>query len=243
MRRRLNNLPQLAAVLIAAAALKLHYSTASVNELGWVLAPTALLVELATGVSFHFESYAGYMSGDHSFLIAASCSGVNFLIAAFLMLSLGKLWRDRSARAGWTFIPLAALAAYLTTIFANTVRIVVAMYVRQADSGLIWLNPDQLHRFEGIFVYFGFLVLLFIAAEGIRDRRARSHSDGFVRFLLPLAVYYATTLAVPLANGAYRRGVEFWEHMLFVLFVPLLVIAPALAVTCAGRRRQVSRVS
>ena len=84
-------LAQFAVVLAIALALKLFYANASVNDLRWILAPTACLVELVTGETFRFESYAGYMSGDHSFLIAAPCAGVNFLITAFLMLALVRL--------------------------------------------------------------------------------------------------------------------------------------------------------
>src|SRR6476646_201166 len=75
-------------VLAAAAALKQFYSTASANELRWVLWPTSRLTELVTGTHFTFEPYAGYMSSDRGFLIASACAGINFLIMAFLMLSL-----------------------------------------------------------------------------------------------------------------------------------------------------------
>src|SRR5688500_12683491 len=86
---------QLVVVLAIAFALKQHYSTASVNELRWILAPTTAIVELITGSQFQFESHAGYMNKEGTFLIAASCSGVNFLLTAFLMLSLRRLWQRR----------------------------------------------------------------------------------------------------------------------------------------------------
>src|SRR5688572_13877482 len=85
---KLQTLTQLGAILFFAFALKSFYSTASVNDLRWILAPTTFLVELITGKQFVFESRAGYMSADHTFLIAASCSGVNFLIISFLVLAL-----------------------------------------------------------------------------------------------------------------------------------------------------------
>src|SRR6185436_18980102 len=87
---------QLVVVIFCAGAVKLYYSTASVNQLRWILVPTTAMVELVTGSRFEFESYAGYISSDRSFVIAASCAGVNFLITAFLMLSLRKLWTARS---------------------------------------------------------------------------------------------------------------------------------------------------
>jgi exosortase K len=237
---------QLIVVLLCAAALKLYYSTASVNQLRWILAPTTFAVELVTGSRFEFESYAGYINSERSFLIAASCAGVNFLITSFLMLSLGKLWRNRSQNIAWGFIPAAALLAYLATLVANTVRISTALRLHAMPHDLGWLSPNQLHRFEGIFIYFGFLLLLFMVSERMNYRtgscsdRTLSHSsenpsgpthrfDLFRQSLFPLLIYYTTTLGIPLANGAYRPGTvaaDFWEHSLFVLLIPLLIIIP-----------------
>lgn len=51
----------------------------------------------------------------------------------------------------------------------------------------------------------------------------------FRRTALPMASYYAVTLALPLANGAASSG-GFVEHALFVLVVPPVGIVLA----CAG---------
>ena len=32
-----------------------------------------------------------------------------------------------------------------------------------------------------------------------------------------------------MANGAYRQGADFWEHALFVLLTPLILILPLAA--------------
>jgi exosortase K len=215
---------QLLAVLLCALGLKLFYSTASPDELRWILAPTTLMVELTTGVKFQFESHAGYMSGDHTFLIAASCAGVNFLLTAFLMLSLRKLWRRGEERVSWSFLPTAAVFSYLATLVANTARISIALRLHNTPPEISWLSQNQLHRFEGIFVYFGFLLLLFVLSE----RNGRTDLVGLVRqSLFPLAIYYVTTLGIPLVNGAFHRanrGPGFLEHSVFVLIIPLLTI-------------------
>jgi exosortase K len=245
---RQTRIAQLIVVLACAMAIKLYYSTASVNDLLWILAPTTLLVELITGVEFAFESNAGYMSSDHSFLIAASCSGVNFLITAFLMLSLGRLWKCRTQIISWIFIPLSMLAAYLTTILANTFRISTALQIRRLDHELIWLNPDQLHRFEGIVIYFGFLLLLFVVSEKIgsqNDASPKVTAGMLKRSLLSLLIYYATTLGVPLANGLYHGGSatsDFWEHSLFVLLVPPLLLFVLASLSFFNDRRSLLRV-
>jgi exosortase K len=204
---------QLAIVALCALAVKYHYSTATPDQLRWILAPTALLVELLSGKSFAFESYTGYMSSDHTFVIAAPCAGVNFLITAFLMMTLRHLWSNRFQSNEWRFIPFAAVIAYGTTLIANTGRIWLAL----SDLEINWLSANQQHRLEGIVVYFGFLLLLFLVTD-------RLHSVTPSRLLLPLGIYYTVTLAVPLLNGSYRHGAVFWEHFAFVLVLPLLII-------------------
>ena len=203
---------QLAVVALCALALKYHYSTATPDQLRWILAPTTLLVELLSGKAFEFESYTGYMSSDHTFVIAAPCAGVNFLITAFLMLTLRRLWSDRFQPSEWHFIPLVAVIAYGTTLIANTVRIWLAL----SDLEIAWLNANQQHRLEGIVVYFGFLLLLFLVTARLRSATPS-------RLLVPLGIYYLVTLGLPLLNGSYKQGAAFWEHFAFVLVFPLLI--------------------
>ena len=249
-------LAQLIVILLCALTLKQFYSTANVNELRWILAPTAVLVEVVNGSRFEFESYAGYINSERSFLIAASCAGVNFLLTAFLMLSLGKLWRQRARNISWRYIPAALVVAYLTTLIANTVRIVTALQLRRISPSVDWLDANQLHRVEGVIVYFGFLLLLYVVSDRM-DWRFRTVSGetqpvehkkkggndeelsllrNLVRtFSLPLMIYYAITLGIPLANAVYRPSVvptDFWNHLLFVLLTPLIVILPIAAFRC-----------
>lgn len=229
------------AVVLCAAACKMYYSAAGADQLRWVLAPTAAAVGVVTGARFEYEPRAGYVNGDRSFVIAVSCSGVNFLITAFLVLSLRRLWGDRSRETAWRFIPCAALAAYLTTLLANAVRISAALSTRGLPPRVEWLGPGQLHRLEGIFVYFGFLLLLFAAAEKVSPPSS-GHGPGlFRRPLFPLLIYYATTLGVPALNGAYRREAGFWEHSLFVLLIPLALTLPLQALSQAVGARKRAR--
>lgn len=227
---RYNQLAKLLAILLGAFALKHFYSTASVNELRWILAPTTLLVELVSGRTFTFEMHAGYMSSDHSFLIASSCAGVNFLIAAFLMLSIAKLWRGKLS---WKLIPAALVISYATTIVANTVRISTALHLQDSRLDFAGLNGNQLHRLEGILIYFGFLLFLFLLSERTEDQETRSHVVRQDHFILPLLVYYATTLGMPLVNAIYRHDFAakaFLEHSAFVLIAPLLLIVPLVVI-------------
>ena len=205
---------QLAIVLLCALALKQYYSTATANELRWILAPTTLIVELLSGRSFVFESYTGYMSSDHTFVIAVPCAGVNFLIMAFVMLALRRLWNGRFERVSWSFLPISIATGYVATVIANAMRIVIALEIQRRSVEVSWLTENQLHRLEGIVVYFGFLMLLFVVME----RKL---------LMFPVVIYYVMTLGVPLVNGAFHRA-GFWEHFGFVLVMPLIVMLPFL---------------
>ncbi|HEX6279744.1 MAG TPA: exosortase K [Pyrinomonadaceae bacterium] len=208
----------IAIAITVAAALKYHYSTATANGLRWVLAPTATLVDLLSSNSFRFESYAGYLSDDHSYLIAASCSGMNFLIIAFVMLVAVGLLADYWK---WRLIPFAFGASYIATIIANTVRITTDLSTRELAANYYGLSAENIHRVEGIVIYFGFLIVLFFLGE-IFFRRCRF--DEIIRRLpLPLAIYYATAFVIPLVNGAWDDP-AFWTHSIFVLTVPFVIV-------------------
>ena len=229
--KRTNIVIYLIAVASIAGGLKWHYSTANVNELRWILAPTAFLVETVTGIGFRFEPFFGYLSDDRSFLIAAPCAGVNFLIVCFLMLAVRK-GRDGCLKG----LPLFLLAAYGWTIAANAARIVIALSMRGSDTLEAWSDPDTAHRVEGILVYFVFLVGLYYAtekAEGLLSGKAKS--PPFLIVIVPLFTYYFMALTLPILNGSFDASK--WEHFLSVLLVPLVVVLPLglLAAVRSGR--------
>jgi hypothetical protein len=59
-------------------------------------------------------------------------------------------------------------------------------------------------------------------------------AHAFRRTALPLAAYYAVTLALPLANGAAASGAAFVRHALVVLAVPPILIVVACGLCAAA---------
>ena len=147
--------------LLVIWAMKRYYSGANADDLWWILSPTALLAGGLTGASFHVESGAGYLSRERLFLIEKSCAGVNFMIAAFGMLTVVLRRRITSSASGAIVLGLSLLAGYSTAVIVNSGRITIAMWLADHPLALSQLAPAQIHRLEGVSVYFAGLVLLY----------------------------------------------------------------------------------
>jgi hypothetical protein len=120
---------------------------------------------------------------------------------------------------------LIAGLSYVITIVANSLRISSAMWLVSARREFFGLDRDELHRLDGILIYFGMMLIVFVVFEYF-EQKGRMLTLKSLAF--PLAIYYAITLAVPIANGALRDS-EFLTHSLFVLATPLVLIAMFLA--------------
>lgn len=72
--------------LLIVLGLKCYYHQADCDSLLWILAPTARWVEFLSGIPFTYISGTGYVNHSLRMVIAASCSGVRFMIITFVML-------------------------------------------------------------------------------------------------------------------------------------------------------------
>ena len=212
----------LAVVALVAYGLKRHYADATTDALSWILTPTAHVVGLVTGVAFAAVPGEGYFSAERMFLIEKACAGVNFMIAAFAMVAFALLHHARSFRGGAAVVGLSLLASYVAAIVVNALRIVIAMWL--AAQPMLWttLTAAEIHRLEGITVYFGGLLLLYSLVQRL-DR-------GEFTYALPLGCYYLVAVGVPLVNGT-PAGDAFFAHAAIVLFLPPVLILSV----CAAR--------
>ena len=212
-------------VALATWAMKRYYAEAPVDELQWILGPTATLVTALTRVSFEWEPGQGYLSRERLFLIAKACAGINFMIAAFGMVAVVRGRRVRSCRAAAGVLLLCVLASYSAAVCVNAARITIAMWLAAHPVGFAGMTAAQIHRVEGIVCYFGGLVLLYQLVQNVE--RGSERAGPSAPELVPLFWYLVITVAVPLANGAASAGKVFVEHTLFVLAVPLVLVALA----------------
>lgn len=222
--------------VLAAYGLKLHYSRASVEDLAWILGPTARAVGWLRGETLTLSPEAGWMAPDGSYYIAPSCAGVNFMILVLTVSVLGFAHRMRSpgSRLAWW---LAALSgAYVLTVGVNTARILAAVELYRAGS-VFGLTPEQAHRLLGVVLYLGALWGVFAAMDRL-TRRGHAPATLAAALLVPGA-YLGMTLLVPLLNGSFRhvdgRSVE---HVMMVSGVTMAALALYLAARRFPKRRR-----
>jgi exosortase K len=229
--------------LLIAIGLKYHYSRAGSEELIWILGPTAKLVEHIGGIPFESEAGAGFVNHKLRVIIAPACAGVNFLIIAFCTAVFSGLYNFKRIRAKIVWLTISLLSAYVLTIPVNALRILLSIYVYDADIYSGWLTAQRVHRLEGVVIYFFFLCLFYRiimkATHHYLRTTAKKRVSGFqwnltlsgdnhwVRAgLIPLFWYGLITLGIPLINAAYgKNGFRFIEHSGMVICGCLMVVA------------------
>jgi exosortase K len=95
---------------------------------------------------------------------------VNFMIAAFGMLVFALFHRVHSAGAALKVLGVSLAAGYSGALIVNTVRIAAAIWLAAHPAALPAFSAEDVHRVEGILVYFGGLVLLYELTQRL-DRR------------------------------------------------------------------------
>ena len=205
-------------VALVSFALKRHYADASADALRWILAPTAYLVSMATGTACMAMPGEGYFSAERLFLIEKACAGVNFMITALVMVTVMMLGRVRFIRDAALVVGAALAASYVAAVLVNTLRIVMAMWIAEQGVTPFGLTAGDMHRLEGVTVYFGGLLLLYAIVQRI-DR-----GSPVSRVALPLGCYYMVTLALPLVHGTAHLNQAFITHALTVLTLPVVLI-------------------
>jgi len=196
--------------LAAIYCLKRWASTATAEELRWLLVPTTALVEKLGAGHFVWVAGEGHLDAEARFQIVPACAGVNFM-AAVLLTVAARLAATPVSFVGRCIASVAAApVAWGMTIVVNALRIVLAMALHQHP----WWSPAFLaeaeaHQLLGILVYAGALSLLHAAV------RWRWELPTWTTLAVPLGCYGVITLGLPALNGALSRP-DFGRHVALV---------------------------
>lgn len=213
-------------------SMKYFYSIAGSDDLVWILAPTAYWTGLLSGIPFAREA-AGYVNHSLHFIIAPSCSGVQFMLITFATLVFSFLHRRKTKKSCFLWMLLCLGISYLFTVFVNGIRIVLSIYLPiylarflpaagGRNTGADWLTPGRLHTMIGITVYFVSLLTIYRLTDAYSGKKAQIYNP---RFLLPAFWYFSITLGLPFLNRAYQtNGKSFTEYALLVVFICMIIL-------------------
>jgi len=224
-----------------AIGLKHRYGAASAEELYWLLAPLARLIELLTGIRFDWMPPNGFVSTTAQSVIAPACSGITFLVVCFCTLSFSLVHRRKSSVAKFSWVALALVAAYAVTLGANTARIIVAVYLYHADIYGEWITPGRVHRMVGIVIYLAVLLPIYLAADRITRREDPPLGPGLsqIRAVCPPFVWYILfTTMIPVLTALSRHDAPLpIEHVLVVSAMSASAFAMCIGFVAIRTRR------
>lgn len=204
--------------------IKYFYSRAGSDELLWILAPTTGWVSILSGIPFEYEAGFGYVNHSLRYLIAPSCSGVQFMIIMTTMLIFS--FSHRIKRLGW--IITSVFSSYLFTILVNGFRIILAIYLPEylnelsstcENPYMVKLleyqpSPKQLHTAIGIIVYFTALLIIYYIVDSVTT----NSSTSLAKCLVPAFWYFLIVLGIPLINSANAASKEQYRRYALLVF-------------------------
>jgi exosortase K len=210
--------------LLIMLTLKQYYSSATADQLNWILAPTAGLLAWLTSAHPVYEYGVGYVDFARGIIVAPVCAGTNFMIMTF---GLGAFYgiiqiRRMSGLSIWLFIVF--LSAYGYTLVVNVLRIVISMILYDANIYTDWLTIERVHRLAGVGVYLTALCFFSLCLRRMTDRGDRIFGrkpfpkGHLFPPWLPLFWYLLGAAGVPLVNGFFQqRAPSLGEHCLTIL--------------------------
>lgn len=216
--------------------LKLYNSKAGSCDLEWILAPTACWVSILSGIPFENEPGVGYINHHFRFIIANSCSGVQFMLISIATLFFSFVHRMRTNKRRFSWLGLIILASYAVTILVNGLRIVLSIYlpvhIEKTGGYSSFLTPERLHTMIGITVYFTSLCVIYGIAEYVLLNiveslpKAGSLKQMLFHGMVPLFWYFFIALGIPFLNKAYFKDREnFVEYAVLMTAVCMIVLS------------------
>ena len=154
--------------LVSYVLLKFFYSLATIDELSFLLKPTNKLVGLVLNSKAQYLSEKGYYHDELNILIDKSCSGFNFWVLCFIMLSFLSFTYLSKKKLKIIALPIVLAITYILTIAVNTSRILFSILIQKIQANnSIEKEFSWLHQAEGIFMYLFFLILIYLGFEYI----------------------------------------------------------------------------
>lgn len=212
--------------LLIMLALKRHYSSATADQLNWILAPTAGLLAWLTPAHPVFEYGVGYVDVVRGIIVAPACSGINFMIMSFGLGAFYAITRIRRMTGLSIGLFIVLCSAYGYTLVVNVLRIAISMILYDAHFYNGWVTIERVHRLAGIGIYLTALCVFSLCLRLITDSgyrffyRKSAQKEHLLPDWLPLFWYLLGVVGVPLVNGFFQpRAPLMGEHCITILIM------------------------
>lgn len=149
---------------------KLWYRTAETNQLTFLLKPVDIFIRSLTGVSSTYIENNGYYYQELQVVIDKSCSGFNFGILSFLVITYLLLKYATQPKHQLLAIPMSLTTAYLLTIFVNSSRIFCSLIIENQTNLFFKSQQHIIHESIGIIINLTFLTLTYILLEKVLSK-------------------------------------------------------------------------
>lgn len=142
--------------------LKIVYKNAQTDDLLFLLKPINRIIELATATKSSFIQGKGYYNPHLSIVIDKSCSGFNFMLISFLMLSVLFLKYSDTFLSKILFVIASFVISYVFSVLVNSSRIYTSIIIQSHNH---FIKQAYLHEGIGVTINLTFLLLLYLATE------------------------------------------------------------------------------
>lgn len=159
------NIPYYTISFILFIVLKVGYRYAGTEQLDFLLNPTNKVVALLTGLPSTYTQNSGYYYEQLNVVIDKSCSGYNFWLLCFLMLTFLLLKHTASTLQKVSVLLISVISAYIVTIAINSARIFASITIQSQDISFLNIDPTLIHQVIGITTNLTFLVLIYLLIE------------------------------------------------------------------------------
>ena len=144
--------------LIAALVMKWLHMQSDTNDLLFVLFPVQAFVKIALNTYSSYDA-SGFHFQELGIVIDKSCSGSNFLILSFCILSITIPYHRYSYIKASALFAIAMVLSYGITLIINLSRIMVSLELLRLKTTLPWITQPWVHETEGIFIYLSALLI------------------------------------------------------------------------------------
>lgn len=235
------------AVLTVVVLLKHHYSMARVDQLDWILRPLSMLLQGLSGYSFQQNSVYEWVSVDANVRLVKGCAGLNFMVMSFMAYAwifkpdVSAVNSCFSQIAGQLLLLSAALiAAWATSLGANSLRILVLMAMQSQAWQLGWhgLGAEQLHRLLGMIIYVPVLSLQMTLGHYIVSYHSNKRR-GCAVYAAPVVLYFLLMVVVPVVTGNAWLNTQRFIDQCWIVLAMAVSMAFLLTARCCYQRQRV----